>query len=75
VGNLKDSKDGKQLDSSGITHILSAYDGAKRIFREKKYLLLSVADSPRQDMLRHVAQSNDFVHAARLRGGQVLIHW
>ena len=33
VGNLKDSRDARLLDMHGITHILSIYDEAKKLFR------------------------------------------
>ena len=33
VGNLRDSKDTKQLDGNKITHILSIYDEAKKAFK------------------------------------------
>ena len=33
VGNLKDSKDAKQLDLHKITHILAIHDDAKKLFK------------------------------------------
>jgi hypothetical protein len=33
VGNLRDSKDTRQLDVNKITHILSIYDEAKKMFK------------------------------------------
>lgn len=74
VGNLKDSRDARLLDMHGITHILSIYDEAKKLFRDKKYLIISAADNPRQDIVQFVPQCNDFIHAARIRGGHVLVH-
>ena len=75
IGNLSDSKDPKQMDTFKITHVLSIHDGAKRVFKDKKYLLIQAKDSPKQDLTQFFSQSNDFIHAARLRGGHVLIHW
>ena len=124
VGNLRDSKDSRQLDIHKITHILSIHDDEARkpfkvrhapstkshmplesfimhfitivfdenlmtveksyfdrlqhghfFFQEKKYLIISAADSPKQDLTQHFTQTNDFIHAARFRGGHVLIHW
>ena len=43
--------------------------------QDKKYLIINAADSPKQDLMQYVSQSNDFIHAARLRGGHVLVHW
>ena len=45
------------------------------IFQEKKYLIICAADSPKQDLTQYLPQCNDFIHAARIRGGHVLIHW
>jgi atypical dual specificity phosphatase len=43
--------------------------------QDKKYLIINASDSPRQDIVQFVPQCNDFIHAARVRGGHVLIHW
>ena len=43
--------------------------------QDKKYLIISAADSPKQDLMQYVSHCNDFIHAARLRGGHVLVHW
>ena len=44
-------------------------------FQDKKYLIITAADSPKQDLMQFVPACNDFIHAARLRGGHVLVHW
>lgn len=75
VGNLKDSKDSRQLERHGITHILSVHDSARKVFKDKRYLLIGASDSPRQDLVQFVPQANDFIHGARIRGGHVLVHW
>lgn len=75
VGNFRDSKDLRQLDVHKITHILSIHDEAKKLFKDKKYLIISAADSPKQDLMQFIPHCNDFIHAARLRGGHVLVHW
>ena len=36
VGNFRDSKDTKQLDIHKITHILSIYDDAKKLFKVRE---------------------------------------
>jgi len=74
IGNFRDSKDAKQLDIHRITHILSIHDEARKLFKDKKYLIICAADSPKQDLMQFVHSCNDFIHAARLRGGHVLVH-
>lgn len=74
VGNFRDSKDLHQLDIRKITHILSICDDARKTFKDKKYLIIGAADSPKQDLAQYFPQCNDFIHPARIRGGHVLIH-
>ena len=38
VGNLADSKDLLQLEQNHISHIVSVYDNARRIFKVKEYV-------------------------------------
>jgi len=52
--------------------IQNTYTG---FFQDKKYLIICAADSPKQDLIQYLPQCHDFIHAARLRGGHVLIHW
>jgi len=33
------------------------------------------SDSPDQNLSQYFSLCNDFIHAARLRDGNVLIHW
>ncbi|XKL62226.1 hypothetical protein PGB90_002059 [Kerria lacca] len=74
VGNYRDSKDAAQLEKFNITHILSIHDTAKRIFPERHYLCVLASDTPNQNLSQYFSLCNDFIHAARLRNGNVLIH-
>lgn len=74
VGNLADSKDISQLEQNHISHIVSVYDNARRIFKDRQYLLLVAADTPGQNMTQFIPEVNDFVHSARLARSNVLIH-
>ncbi|KYQ57171.1 Dual specificity protein phosphatase 22 [Trachymyrmex zeteki] len=74
VGNYQDSKDADQLERFEITHILAIHDTARRLHSDKHYLCILAADSPDQNLLQYFSLCNDFIHAARLRGGNVLIH-
>ncbi|XP_022667505.1 dual specificity protein phosphatase 15-like [Varroa destructor] len=38
------------------------------------YLCLQAADSPSQNLSQFFSQSNDFIHTARVNGGNVLVH-
>ncbi|XP_020286560.1 dual specificity protein phosphatase 15 [Pseudomyrmex gracilis] len=74
VGNYQDSKDADQLERFEITHILAIHDTARRLHSDKHYLCILAADSPDQNLSQYFSLCNDFIHAARLRGGNVLIH-
>lgn len=45
------------------------------IFQDKHYLCLMASDTPDQNLTQYFPLCNDFIHAARLRDGNVLIHW
>ncbi|XP_051169449.1 dual specificity protein phosphatase 15-like isoform X2 [Leptopilina boulardi] len=74
VGNYRDSKDATQLERYEITHILAIHDAARRLHSDKHYLCILAADTPDQNLSQYFSLCNDFIHAARLRGGNVLIH-
>ncbi|XP_076636595.1 dual specificity protein phosphatase 22-B isoform X2 [Colletes latitarsis] len=74
IGNYHDSKDADQLERFEITHILAIHDTARRLHSDKHYLCIMAADSPDQNLSQYFSLCNDFIHAARLRGGNVLIH-
>ncbi|XP_072947196.1 dual specificity protein phosphatase 22-like isoform X2 [Epargyreus clarus] len=74
VGNYRDSKDPVQLEKFKITHILSIHDAARRHHSDKHYLCIMASDSPDQNLTQYFSLCNDFIHAARLRDGNVLIH-
>nr|CAH7757625.1 unnamed protein product [Callosobruchus chinensis] len=74
VGNYRDSKDAQQLQKYNITHILAIHDTARRIHSDKHYLCVMASDSPDQNLTQYFSLCNDFIHAARLREGNVLIH-
>lgn len=74
VGNYRDSKDLAQLNKYEITHILAIHDTPRRLFPDKNYLCVMASDNPEQNLSQYFTITNDFVHAARLREGNVLIH-
>ncbi|KAH1008749.1 hypothetical protein HUJ05_009278 [Dendroctonus ponderosae] len=74
VGNYRDSKDSSQLAKHNITHILAIHDTARRIHSDKHYLCVMASDTPDQNLTQYFSLCNDFIHAARLRDGNVLIH-
>lgn len=43
--------------------------------QDLQYLCLQAADTPSQNLSQFFAQSNDFIHTARINGGNVLVHW
>ncbi|KAI5696784.1 hypothetical protein M8J76_006413 [Diaphorina citri] len=74
VGNYRDSKDAVQLDRFNITHIVAIHDSARKIHPDKHYLCVLASDTVEQNLAQFFPLCNDFIHAARLRGGCVLIH-
>lgn len=74
MGNYRDSKDLAQLNKYEITHILAIHDSPRRLFPDKNYLCVMAADTPDQNLGQYFSICNDFIHAARLRDGNVLIH-
>ncbi|XP_066906543.1 dual specificity protein phosphatase 22 isoform X3 [Halyomorpha halys] len=74
VGNFRDSKDCTQLDRFKISHIVAIHDAARRLHPDKQYLCVMASDTPDQNLVQYFPICNDFIHAARLRGGNVLIH-
>lgn len=74
VGNYRDSKDPAQIKKYEITHILSIHDTPRRFYPDKHYLCVMASDSPDQNLSQYFTVCNDFIHAARLREGNVLIH-
>ncbi|XP_011200620.2 dual specificity protein phosphatase 15 isoform X1 [Bactrocera dorsalis] len=74
VGNYRDSKDQQQLDKHQITHIIAIHDSPRRLLPDKHYLCVMAADTPDQNLSQYFSVCNDFIHAARLREGNVLIH-
>lgn len=74
VGNYRDSKDSVQLNRYNITHIIAIHDAARKLHHDKHYLCVMASDTPDQNLSQYFPICNDFIHAARLRGGNVLIH-
>uniref|UniRef100_T1J292 Dual specificity protein phosphatase 15 n=1 Tax=Strigamia maritima TaxID=126957 RepID=T1J292_STRMM len=74
IGNFRDSKDLEQLRENKITHILSIHDNARKIHKNKEYLCILASDSPGQNLTQYFSSCNDFIHSARLNGGNVLVH-
>ncbi|ETN57909.1 jnk stimulatory phosphatase (jsp1) [Anopheles darlingi] len=74
IGNYRDSKDFQQLDRHGITHIVSIHDSPRRFHPDKHYLCVIAADKPDQNLSQYFSVCNDFIHSARLKQGNVLIH-
>lgn len=74
IGNFRDSKDPEQLRANNISHIISIHDTARKLHEDKQYLCIQASDTPGQNLTQFFSQSNDFIHAARIDGGSVLIH-
>ncbi|XP_076350103.1 dual specificity protein phosphatase 22-B-like [Tachypleus tridentatus] len=71
---LPGPKDENQLVANNITHVLSIHDNAKAIHKDKEYLCIIASDTPNQNINQFFSRCNDFIHNARLNGGNVLVH-
>lgn len=74
VGNFRDAKDSEQLEAYKITHIVSIHDFAKKLRDDIEYKCVLASDTPQQDLAQFFPECNDFIHAARVKGGNVLVH-
>lgn len=74
VGNFRDAKDSEQLKAYKITHIVSIHDFAKKLRDDIEYKCVLASDTPQQDLAQFFPECNDFIHAARVKGGNVLVH-
>lgn len=74
LGSFRDGKDPEQLKVNNISHIISIHDNAREVVEDKEYLCIRVSDSPDENLSRYFPRCNDFIHNARLHGGNVLIH-
>ncbi|KAJ8303583.1 hypothetical protein KUTeg_019979 [Tegillarca granosa] len=74
VGNFRDAKDEQQLKDNKITHIVAIHDNAKKLRDDMEYLCVIASDTPDQELMQFFPQCIDFIHKARLKGGNVLIH-
>lgn len=45
------------------------------LFQDKNYLCIEAIDSPEQNLIQYFQICNDFIHKARLKSQNVLIHW
>ncbi|GFY38542.1 dual specificity protein phosphatase 22-B [Trichonephila inaurata madagascariensis] len=74
LGSFRDGKDSEQLRENEITHIVSIHDTAKEVVEDKTYLCIRVPDSPEENLSKYFSKCNDFIHQARMNGGNVLVH-
>lgn len=74
VGNFRDAKDSEQLKAYKITHIVSIHDFAKKLRDDIEYKCVLASDTPEQNLAQFFPECNDFIHEARVKGGNVLVH-
>ncbi|KER21124.1 hypothetical protein T265_10485 [Opisthorchis viverrini] len=75
VGGLENAKDAEELIANCISHILVAQNHKYEIEKSasRKYLQIVMLESDDRSLFRRVAESNDFIHQARLESGNVLV--
>ncbi|XP_053205478.1 dual specificity protein phosphatase 22-B-like [Panonychus citri] len=77
LGGIRDSRDVQQLTLNNISHIISIHDNPTSTNQNQipiKYLCIKASDEPDQNLIQYFSLTNEFIHSARLNGGNVLIH-
>ena len=75
IGSFADAKNKQFLAAQRITHILSAAWELAPAFPTKfEYFHVKMSDKPDFDLHKHLEVAVEFVHAAKEKGGRVLVH-
>ncbi|KAE9555151.1 hypothetical protein FO519_001646 [Halicephalobus sp. NKZ332] len=78
VGSLRDAQETDELRKHEIKFIVSVLDFDRELDfdseKDTKRLIIKLSDDGIEDIIQHIPVVNDFIHAARLSGGSVLIH-
>ncbi|XP_015787188.1 dual specificity protein phosphatase 22-B-like [Tetranychus urticae] len=77
LGGVRDSRDAEQLRLNGITHVISVHENPNSSHYQSQiceYLCIKASDEPDQNLSQYFSLTNEFIHSARLKGGNVLIH-
>ena len=76
IGSIGAAHNKKALKKSGITHIVIAASGLKKLFPDDfKYLQFDLLDSETEDIKKHFIEAGKFIHDALKSGGKVMVHW
>ncbi|XP_065678739.1 dual specificity protein phosphatase 22 isoform X2 [Hydra vulgaris] len=74
IGNFRDAKDMEQITGNNITHILAVHDNAKPSLETIEYKCVDITDNPGEDISKHFKDCVEFIHEARKKNGNVLVH-
>ncbi|KAH9283033.1 Dual specificity protein phosphatase 22-B [Echinococcus granulosus] len=76
IGGNENARDEGELIANCITHILTVQSTEAEINKLSKYeyLKVYVGKPASKCLLRVIPQTNDFIHAARMQSGNVLVH-
>uniref|UniRef100_A0A915JEU3 Dual specificity protein phosphatase 15 n=1 Tax=Romanomermis culicivorax TaxID=13658 RepID=A0A915JEU3_ROMCU len=74
VGSMFDAKNQAKLDANQITHFVSVHDSTRPFDTRRLYLCIQASDTPRQDLKDYFPMVVEFIHEARSKGGNVLVH-
>jgi dual specificity MAP kinase phosphatase len=76
IGNERDASNRARLTELGITHIVNVTAHLPLHFDSDgiEYLRLPASDSGNQNLKQFFAKANEFIEAARLANGRVLVH-
>lgn len=76
VGNYMDSRDKRQLEGFQITHVLTVMEHSELKDKNstENHMYIEADDKSTEDLSKNFQRCNDFIHAGRQSGGNVLIH-
>ena len=73
IGDMCSSTHAKLLERNRITHILTLHSCDQEIIDHFRHLKVCCHDTTSDDITEHVTECFEFIHAARLEGGCVLV--
>ncbi|XP_032526897.2 dual specificity protein phosphatase MPK-4-like isoform X2 [Danaus plexippus] len=78
LGNLACARDHKTLEQLGVTHILTVdlVPLPRSILDQTSLIIkyIKLADVPKEDLITHLPECNDFIKDSIANGGKVLVH-
>jgi len=77
LGRLDNAQNDNDMMANCITHVLSVHEPVKQKlqkFKSYEYFEVNVKDEENACISKYFSKTNDFIHEARMKNGNVLIH-